>query len=1062
MALAAFRGGEMSSLSDQSKTTVGGTSGTTGDNRGWNTEPQITANARVVLERRYLKKDSGGKPVETPRELFERVARAIASAEKNYGKSDAEIEKIALRFYEMIARLEFMPNSPTLMNAGRELGQLSACFVLPIGDSMEEIFDAVKYTALIHKCLVPETLVMTDTGCMKLGEVTENTWIETHEGMDLVEEAHRNGTQETFRVETDEGYSITGTALHRLMAVSESGELAWRKIGQLQPGDTLLMKLGGWLGGTVSEVSEEACEFSSGADERLIRADEGALCLFLRRAFGDRGWMSPEGVIKLDMGSEALARDIQTMMFYLGIPTCRDGADLTVCTRSGFMVFKEKIGFDSLILSKRLEAADPETMAEALEARGDLHEEPDDMGYYAVTVREVVPAGRREVVDLTIPQRHAYLANGFVSHNSGGGTGFSFSRLRPANDSVKSTAGVSSGPISFMEVFNAATETIKQGGTRRGANMGILRVDHPDIMEFITCKRDSTKLTNFNISVALTDKFMKALEEDGEYEILNPRTKQVFKKMKARPVFDLIVNMAWRNGEPGIVFIDRINRDNPTPRAGEIESTNPCGEQPLLPYESCNLGSINLAKMLTYRDGGPTVDYDKLRDTVHWAVRFLDDVIDVNKYPLKQIEEMTKSNRKIGLGVMGFADMLLRMGVPYDSEEALRLGRDLMKFIDDEGHRASVALAGERGSFPSFRESTLAKRFEKIRNATVTTIAPTGTISIISGVSSGIEPVFAIAYVRNVMDKDILPEVNPIFEQVARERGFYTEELMKEIAARGSVKEINTVPEDVRRVFVTALDIRPEWHIKMQAAFQDHTDNAVSKTVNFPREATQKDVEDVYLMAYRLGCKGVTVYRYGSREDQVLSVGAGPDKKTGGAKEKAEEAAARLPRARPYVTRGSTQRLETGCGHLYITINEDDKGLCEVFTQMGKSGGCTASQAEAIGRLISLALRSGIEPEAIVKQLKGIRCPSPLWQPGGMVLSCSDAVGKALERFVRDRPAATGVQATGEMVDASGTPAKQNLADKGDVCPECPECGSMVEYVEGCVVCRTCGYSKCW
>jgi ribonucleoside-diphosphate reductase alpha chain len=409
--------------------------------------------------------------------------------------------------------------------------------------------------------------------------------------------------------------------------------------------------------------------------------------------------------------------------------------------------------------------------------------------------------------------------------------------------------------------------------------------------------------------------------------------------------------------------------------------------------------------------------------------------------------------------VMGFADMLLRMGVPYDTEEAMRLGRDLMKFIDDEGHRASVALAEERGSFPAFGDSTLSKRFEKIRNATVTTIAPTGTISIISGVSSGIEPVFAIAYVRNVMDRDILPEVNPIFEQVARERGFYSEELMKEIAARGSVKDINTIPEDVRRVFVTALDITPESHIKMQAAFQDHTDNAVSKTVNFPREATQKDVEGVYMMAYRLGCKGVTVYRYGSREDQVLSVGE-VSNNTAEAGSEEDEDASRLPRARPYVTRGSTQRLETGCGHLYVTINEDEKGLCEVFTQMGKSGGCTASQAEAIGRLISLALRSGIEPEAIVKQLKGIRCPSPLWQPGGMVLSCSDAVGKALERFVRDRPAVSDLQTAGDL--AAAAPAKENQADKGDVCPECPECGSMVEYVEGCVVCRTCGYSKCW
>jgi ribonucleoside-diphosphate reductase alpha chain len=521
----------------------------------------------------------------------------------------------------------------------------------------------------------------------------------------------------------------------------------------------------------------------------------------------------------------------------------------------------------------------------------------------------------------------------------------------------------------------------------------------------------------------------------------------------------MIVNMAWRNGGPGIVFIDRINRDNPTPSVGEIESTNPCGEQPLLPYESCNLGSINLANMLVFKGDRYEVDYDKLRETVHWAVRFLDNVIDMNKYPLPQIEKMTRSNRKIGLGIMGFADMLLVMGIPYDTEDAIDLGRKIMKFIDDEGHRASVALAEERGSFPNFAVSTLASKYPKIRNATVTTIAPTGTISIIAAASSGIEPIFAVAYVRNVMDKDILPEVNPFFGEVAKERGFYTDDLMKEIAIKGSVKEITAVPEDIRRVFVTALDIKPEWHIKMQAGFQQHTDNAVSKTVNFPNEATPKDVEDVYLMAYRLGCKGVTVYRYGSREDQVLSVGGDAAKK-----EKAlapEDDDSKAPRARPYLTRGATQRIETGCGHLYITINQDDKGLCEVFTQMGKSGGCTASQSEAVARLISLALRSGIDPDSIVRQLRGIRCPSPLWQPGGMVLSCSDAVAKAIERYLKDSPSAKEANG-GAQLPSDGHVEKQNHVDKGDVCPECPECGSMVEYVEGCVVCRTCGYSKCW
>ncbi len=1027
-----------------------------GRGQGWDLEPRVGANAKTVLERRYLRKGDDGKPIETPRQLFERVARAIASAEANYGGSEEEIENTARRFYEIMARQEFLPNSPTLMNAGRELGQLSACFVLPIGDSMEEIFDAIKFTALIHKCLVPETLVMTDRGCRKLGAIEKGVWIETHDGMDKVVERHSNGVQEVFTVETVEGYSVSGTCHHRLMVRDTEGAHEWRRIEELHRDDTLLMKLGGWLGGASESVDCEVEEIlQSGIDERVIESDESALCEFLRRAFTEHGWIDPTGVVSVDLASEEIAREVQTMLFYVGVPTIRTECLLTICTRSGFQVFRDKIGFDSTLLNRRTDEIDERGLSAALNSTGVAHDEADDEGFFCVTVKELVPQGERDVVDLTVEGTHAYLANGFVSHNSGGGTGFSFSRLRPASDSVKSTAGVSSGPISFMEVFNTATETIKQGGTRRGANMGILRVDHPDIIPFITSKKDSAKLTNFNISVALTDRFMAALAEDGEYELVNPRTKKPASKMKARKVFDMIVNMAWRNGEPGIIFLDRINRDNPTPNVGEIESTNPCGEQPLLPFESCNLGSVNLSKMLKLEGGRYVVDYDRLRETVHWSVRFLDNVIDVNRYPLKQIEDMTKANRKIGLGVMGFADMLLHMGIPYDSNDALDLGRKLMKFIDDEGGKASAALAQERGSFPNFDGSRLSERNDRMRNATVTTIAPTGTISIIASASSGVEPIFAVAYVRNVMDKDILPEVNPIFEEVAKGRGFHSDEMMKEIAARGSVREVKGVPEDVRKLFVTALDIDPEAHIRMQAAFQEHTDNAVSKTVNFPNEATTADVEKAYLLAYELGCKGVTVYRYGSRSDQVLSVGDAP------AKEEAtedDEEDSLAPRPRPYVTKGSTQRIETGCGHLYVTINEDESGLCEVFTQMGKSGGCTASQSEAIGRLLSLALRSGIEPESIVKQLRGIRCPSPLWQPGGMVLSCSDAVAKALERYSKDRPAVR----EGADWAVSATAGKQNHVDRGDVCPECPECGSMVEYVEGCVVCRTCGYSRCW
>ncbi len=751
-------------------------------------EFNFSPNALRVLEKRYLKKNEEGRIVECPEDMFKRVAKAVAAVELEYGKSEAEVEYTEKEFYDLISSLTFLPNSPTLINAGRRLGQLSACFVLPVKDSMESIFDAVKNAAMIHK--------------------------------------------------------------------------------------------------------------------------------------------------------------------------------------------------------------------------------------------------------------------------SGGGTGFSFSNLRPNGDIVGSTKGVSSGPISFMTVFDAATEAIKQGGTRRGANMGILRIDHPDILDFITAKVKNHKLNNFNLSVAITDVFMKALERDGEYNLVNPHTKISTGRLKARDVFNLIVNHAWKNGEPGIIFLDKINHCNPTPSLGEIDSTNPCGEQPLLAYESCNLGSINLSRFVDKNNGAHNggVDWDFLRKTVHLSVHFLDNVIDVNKYPLKKIEEITKANRKIGLGVMGWADMLVRLGIPYNSEEASGLATEVMRFIQREGRKKSVILSEERGVFPNFEKSIYSNKM-RLRNATITTIAPTGTLSIIAGCSSGIEPLFAVSFVRNVLEGTKLYEVNPYFEEVAQERGFWSRELIEQIAEKGSIRDFKEVPDDVKKTFITAHDISPVDHIRMQAAFQKHVDNAVSKTVNFPHNASPKDVEDVYLLAFSLECKGVTVYRDGSRDEQVLSTGQikKEDKLRGPETGHESEGYGRkiIPKKRPEVITGTTRLMKTGCGHLYVTINEDEDGnLFELFTHMGKAGGCAASQAEAIGRLVSLAFRSNIESDEIMKQLKGITCHSPTWTDGGKISSCSDALSKAIERYTQ--------------IDKKGNGNGSDIHSKPlFIVGACPECGGAVEHEGGCAVCRDCGFTKC-
>jgi len=757
----------------------------------------FSPNALIVLEKRYLKKDKKGEVIETPFAMLERVASAIASVEKNYGAGDDEIAEIEKCFFNIMTHLEFMPNSPTLMNAAKELGQLSACFVVPVDDSMDSIFDAIKATALIHK--------------------------------------------------------------------------------------------------------------------------------------------------------------------------------------------------------------------------------------------------------------------------TGGGTGFSFGRLRAKNSVVKSTGGVASGPVSFMKVFDSATQAVKQGGTRRGANMGILRVDHPDILEFIKCKETEGEVSNFNISVALTNDFMEKVYKNENYDLIDPHTKEPITQLNAKTVFDLIAQYAHKNGEPGIVFIDRINQHNPTPHLGNIESTNPCGEQPLLPFESCNLGSINLAKMLKSDDEGFEVDWDKLRVTTKLAVRFLDNVIDANKFPLPQIKENTQRTRKIGLGVMGWAAMLEFLGMPYDSSDALELARKVMQFIYDAAVEMTVKLAEERGVFPSYAGSIWEKRGIRSRNATLTTIAPTGTISIIAGpTSSGIEPSFALCYYRNVLDGNKLLEVDPAFEHVARQRGFYSEDFMKRIAQGESIQTMEEIPEDVKRVFKTALEIHPLWHIKMQAAFQDYTDNAVSKTINLPNSASIEDIKEIYSLAYKLDCKGITIYRDGSRTIQVLTV----DKKKEDPRDD-RKLYSLQPKPRPEVILGTTTKVTTGCGNLYVIINQDEEGaFFEVFTQMGKAGGCAASQLEAVGRLISLALRGGIDIRVIVEQLKGIRCPSPSWAGRKKIFSCADAIARVLEKRTADQHKLIQDDISQDESASSDplslrvplSPLKDNLTNIVGVCPDC---GFALSHQEGCVICDSCGYSKC-
>ena len=667
-------------------------------------------------------------------------------------------------------------------------------------------------------------------------------------------------------------------------------------------------------------------------------------------------------------------------------------------------------------------------------------------------------------------------------HKSGGGTGFSFSRLRPEGDVVGSTGGVASGPVSFINAFDAATDVVKQGGTRRGANMGILNVDHPDILRFIHAKEDGEHLINFNISVAVTEDFMRRVEQGQDYDLVNPRTNEITGQLNAKEVFDRLVAMAWQTGDPGIVFLDRINRDNPNPQLGYIESTNPCGEQPLLPFESCNLGSLNVARMVRYTGDDVEIDWNRLARAVHTGVHLLDNVIDMNQYPIPEIEEMSKKTRRIGMGIMGFSDLLVQLGIRYDSEEALELGAEVMRRIQEETYHASEELAEKRGAFPAWEGSIYNRpgQVRRMRNSAPVTIAPTGTISIISGAASGIEPLFALSYVRNVMDHTRLVEGNPYFEAVARHEGFYSPELMEQLAQQGSLSNLDDalkVPQWVKEVFRTSHDITPEWHVRMQAAFQRYTDNSVSKTINFPGEATIEDVAQAYRLAYETECKGITVYRDGSKADQVLSTGetgTGTGTATAAGETAPSDAPAgplrRVYRERPRQISGVTERVRTGHGNMYVTINFEQEGTpFEVFSTLGKAGGCDSAQLEAISRLVSLALRSGINPRDVVAQLRGITC-CPAWDQGTLVRSGPDAVALALERYISgdtdtlETPEAESVQLqfTTEPVTLNGK-VNRNGSMGGGAYParKCPDCNTPVIFQEGCLMCISCGWNKC-
>ncbi len=790
----------------------------------------ISDNARVVLDKRYLQKNDAGDIIEDPERMFRRVAKALAEPEFKYEKTPDEVAAIEENFFQMMASLEYLPNSPTMMNAGTGAGTLSACFVLPLTDSMEGIMGAAHDAAMVQKF--------------------------------------------------------------------------------------------------------------------------------------------------------------------------------------------------------------------------------------------------------------------------GGGTGFALSELRPTGAGIATTHGRACGPIQVLRHLSSVSTLVTQGGKRDGANMAVMDVHHPDILEFIECKQVEGEIHNFNISVGASDEFMQAVKDNATYALRALRDPSDLdsgmvevERLQARDVFSKIVYGAWRNGEPGMIFLDEVNRNSPVLHLGRITATNPCGEQPLLPNESCNLGSIDVAKFLESDEAGMTdLNWDRLGETVRTATRMLDNVIDANKYAVEDIETMTQSTRKLGLGLMGFADMLVQLGIPYDTEEAVELGRKLMAFIRDNADQESLAMAEERGAFPAWHDSEAAKRGDKpYRNACRLTVAPTGTISMIANASSGIEPIFALAFRKqNILEGKTLFYVDKNFERISKERGFYSEDLLEFLSDGGSLQERDDVPADIKRLFHVASDISPRDHVMMQAAFQEATDAGISKTVNFPNEATVEDVEDAYLLAWETACKGITVYRAGSREKEVLTAGTTDSAKSDDASTFEPQGIPQYitPAERPAMLNGITRRVRTGRGNLFVTVNmSNDNRPFEVFATHGKAGGNDAAMAEAVSRMASLSLRSGIDPVDVSEQLRGIT-DVPAWDEGEMIRSVPDAIASVLDRINNEAAAMPTQEQLGEAESSQsgmfnrpspveiGLPTAQAVPMMGQeqkvAVPVgamtgelCPECSSTVAHVEGCLKCFSCGYSKC-